>query len=116
VPVKRSIQFYRTSSGKCPVEEFLDSLSGKAAQKVTWVLQLIEELEIIPEQYLKKLTKDIWECRIQFGGNIFRVLCFFDESVVVLTHGFQKKTRKTPTGETEKAEKCRNDYLYRSKR
>jgi phage-related protein len=111
--VKKTIRFYRISSGKCPVEEFLDSLSGKAAQKVAWMLQLIEELEAIPEQYLKKLTNNIWECRIQFGGNTFRVLCFFDGSVVVLTHGFQKKTRKTPRTEIERAENCRKDYLHR---
>ncbi len=111
--VKRTIRFYRTSSGKCPVEEFLDSLSGKAAQKVTWVLQLFEELDAIPEQYLKKLTSDIWECRIQFGGNTYCILCFFDGSIVVLTHGFQKKTRKSPRKEIEKADIYRTDYLQR---
>ena len=109
----RTILFYRTSIGKCPVEEFLDSLSGKAAQKVTWVLRLIEELDAIPEQYLKKLTGDIWECRAQFGGNTYRMLCFFDGSNVVLTHGFQKKSRKTPRIEIEKARSCRTDYLQR---
>jgi len=40
----REIIFYRTSSGKCPVEEFLDSLSAKQAQKVTWVIALVESL------------------------------------------------------------------------
>jgi len=114
--VERTIRFYGTTAGKCPVEEFLDSLSGKAAQKATWVLQLIEELDTIPEQYLKKLTSDIWECRIQFGGNTFRVLCFFDGPEVVLTHGFQKKTRKTPRNEIEKAETYRTDYLQRRKK
>ena len=109
----RTIRFYRTSSGKYPVEEFLDSLSGKTAQKVTWVLQLIEELDAVPEQYLKKLANEIWECRIQFGGNIFRILCFFDGAEVVLSHGFQKKTQKTPRNEIEKAENYRIDYLQR---
>ena len=77
------------------------------------MLKLIEELDAIPEQYLRKLTNDIWECRIQFGGNSFRVLCFLDGSVLVLTHGFQKKTRKIPRKEIEKAESYRNDYLGR---
>jgi phage-related protein len=111
--VRRTVRFYRASSGKCPVEEFLDSLNPKTAQKVAWLLQLIEELEVVPEQYLKKLTSDIWECRIQFGGSAFRVLCFLDGSVMVLTHGFQKKTRKTPRNEIETAENCRRDYLHR---
>ena len=47
------------------MEEFLDSLSGKQAQKVIWVLRLIEELDSVPSQYLKKLagTEDLWEIR-----------------------------------------------------
>ena len=84
----REIIFYRTASGKCPVEEFLDSLSAKEAQKVTWVLRLIEELPRIPKQYFKKLTNtdDIWEVRISIGGNIFRILGFWDgPRLIVLT-------------------------------
>ena len=44
----REIRFYRSESGSCPVEKFLDSLSGKQAKKVVWVLQLIEDMDIIP--------------------------------------------------------------------
>ena len=51
----REIIFYETESGKSPVEEFLESLSPKEAQKVTWVLRLIEELPTIPKKYFKKL-------------------------------------------------------------
>jgi hypothetical protein len=50
----RSVNFYRLPNGKSPVEEFLDSLAGKQAQKILWVLQLIEELDVIPRQYFKK--------------------------------------------------------------
>ena len=45
--------FYRTSSGNSPITEFLDSLPGKVAQKIAWVLSIIEELEIVPSKYLK---------------------------------------------------------------
>lgn len=41
----RIIKFFKNSSGKCPVEKFLDSLSGKQAQKIVWIMQLIEENE-----------------------------------------------------------------------
>jgi len=51
----REIRFYRTQSGHCLVEDFLDSLPAKTAQKVVWVLQLIEELDTVPATYLKKL-------------------------------------------------------------
>lgn len=112
----REIRFYRTKSGHCPIEEFLDSLPAKPAQKVAWVLQLIEELDVIPSQYFKKLvnTDDIWEIRIQLGSNIFRILGFLDgEYLVILNHAFQKKTQKTPRNEIKIAENRKRDYLSR---
>jgi phage-related protein len=114
--VGKTVIFYRNVDGKCPVQEFLDSLTGKAAQKITWVLSLIEDLDIVPSTYFKKLvsTEEIWECRIQFGSNAYRIFCFFNgHSVVVLTHGIIKKTQKTPQREIERAEAYRRDYLQR---
>ena len=115
----RTVNFYRTESGKSPVENFLDSLSGKQAQKVIWVLRLIEELDVVPRQYLKKLvnTDDIWEVRIQFGGNIFRLLGFFDgTTLMILTNGFAKKSQKTPRQEIELATRRKNQYLSRKRK
>ena len=65
----RTIEFYRFANGTSPIEEFLDSLNGKQAQKVVWVLRLIEELEIVPREYFQKMvnTEDLWEVRVQFG-------------------------------------------------
>ena len=51
----RKIIFYETASGKCPVEDFLNSLTSKQTQKITWTLSLLEDLPIIPKQYFKKL-------------------------------------------------------------
>jgi len=114
----RTIQFYRTRTGKCPVEEFLDDLSDRDAQKVTWVLRLVEQLEMVPQQYFKKLvgTEDLWEVRVQIGGNSYRLLGFFDGSVLlILTSGFAKKHQKSPAREIELAHQRRNDYLQRRK-
>jgi phage-related protein len=114
----RTIHFYRSESGACPVEDFLDSLSGEQVQKVTWVLQLIEDLEVIPAQYFKKLvnTDDLWEVRIQAGNNIFRLLGFLEgKQVVILNNAFQKKTQKTPAKEILIAEARKKEYLKRRK-
>ena len=112
--MKRSIIFYRTRKGECPVQDFLDSLPGKVAQKMTWVLKLVEDLEVVPSTYFKKLvgTEGLWECRIQWGSDAYRLLCFFStNSVVVLTHGFAKNRQKTPARELERAEAYRRDFL-----
>ena len=113
----REIVFYQTESGASPVEDFFDSLSSKQAQKVIWVLSLIQEVDPIPSQYFKKLvtTDAIWEVRIQVSNNIFRVLgFFFNRRSIVLTNGFAKKTQKTPSQEIHLAEQRKRDYLKRN--
>ena len=73
--MKREIKFYKTKDGKCPVKEFIDTQPGKIAQKITWVLRLIETQEKVPRTYFKNLSgTKIYECRIEFGGNIYRIL------------------------------------------
>ncbi len=112
----KTVNFYKTSEGKSPVAEFLDSLTAKEAQKVIWVLKLVEEMDRVPATYLKKLTntEEIWEIRVQAGNNIFRLLGFFDgDNLIVLNHGFQKKTQKTPARDIKIAEQRRRDYLQR---
>ena len=97
------------------MEEFLDSLDSKTAQKVTWVLSIIEELDFVPKKYFKKLEgQDLWECIIDFGGNTYRLLGFlYRGALVVLTNGFMKKTNKTPLTEIDLANKYKNDYIKR---
>ena len=115
----RTINFYRLPNGSSPVEQFLDSLAGKQAQKVLWVLQLVEELAVLPRQYFKKLidSEGIWEVRIQLGNDIFRLLGFFDGgTLLVLTNGFTKKSQKTPAQEITLAVRRKEEYLARRKR
>jgi phage-related protein len=115
----REIQFYRNAGGGCPVEEFLDGLGPKQAQKVAWVLKLVKELPLVPRQFLKKLegADELWEVRSEFGGDAFRLLGFWDAgSLIILTNGFAKKTQKTPSREIELAGQRRRDYLNRKAR
>jgi phage-related protein len=68
----------------------------------------------VPSHYFKKLvnTDEIWEVRVQHGGNIFRLLGFFDgATLIVLTNGFAKKAQKTPAEEIHLAETRKRDYF-----
>jgi phage-related protein len=115
----RTVVFYRLPNGGSPIEEFLDSLTGKQAQKVLWVLQLIEDLEMVPRQYFKKLvdSEGIWEVRIQFGNDIFRLLGFFEDgTLLIVTNGVVKKTQKTPSQEIALAVRRKQEYLARRKK
>jgi len=91
--------------------EFLDKQTIKVRNKVIWTFQLIEEIENVPTTYLKHIEDGIYEVRVKFGSNIFRIMSFFDEEKLVVTiNGFQKKTQKTPKVEIEKAKKIRKEY------
>jgi len=99
--MNRKIEFYKTENGRIPVKDFLDELSLNVVQKISWVLKLVS-------------TDGLWECRIKFQGNIYRIICFFHfGNLIVLTNGFQKKTQKTPANEIELATKYKNDFLRR---
>ncbi|MBT3192128.1 MAG: type II toxin-antitoxin system RelE/ParE family toxin [Verrucomicrobia bacterium] len=114
----RRAQFYITVSGRCPVREHLDTLPDKAARKIAWVLRAVRDLERVPTNYLKKLvsTDNIWEVRVDVGGNSFRLLGFFHgQELIILTNSFQKKSQKTPRGEIRLAEERKTDYLKRRK-
>ena len=94
-------------------EDFLLTQKQKVKEKIAWTFLLIEDIQQIPETYLKHIegTDGLYEIRIQLGSNIFRIFCFFDEGkLIVVTNGFQKKTQKTPKQEIEKALKIREEY------
>ncbi len=110
----RKIKFYRLETGKCPVEEFFDSLTNKQYEKIAFVLDLIEQIDIVPHKYFKKLkgTDDIWEARVQQGNNIFRIPGFFDgKDLVVLNHVFTKKSQEISQKEITVAKKRKRNYL-----
>ncbi len=78
-----------------------------------WTLDLIEDLEHVPETYLKHIedTDGLYEIRVQLGSDIFRIFCFFDKGqLIVLANGFQKKTQKTPREEINLALKIKQEY------
>ncbi len=99
-------------------EEFLKKQRQKVKEKIIWTFLLIEEVQQVPETYLKHLegTNGLYEIRIQLGSDIFRIFCFFDEGkLIVLANGFQKKTQKTPKQEIVNALKIKEEYYENKK-
>lgn len=104
----RTIIFYKNY-----FEEFFVKQRDKVKNKIIWTFDLIEELQRVPEAYLKHIenTDGLFEIRVQSGSDIFSIFCFFDQGqLVILTNGFQKKTQKTPKQEIEKALRIKEEY------
>ena len=107
-PKQRTIIFYKNY-----FEEFFVKQRDKVKAKIVWTFDLVEELEKIPETYLKHIenTEGLFEIKVQQGSDIFRIFCFFDQGqIIVLANGYQKKTQKTPTKEIDKAFKIKKEY------
>ena len=93
--------------------DFYNKQKQKVKKKIIWTLRLIETQKQVPKEYLKHLegTDGLYEIRVQFGSDIFRIFCFFDKGkLIVLVNGFQKKAQKTPKSEIEKALKIKREY------
>lgn len=72
-------------------------------------------IDRVPKKYFDHMTgtDGLFEVRVEWGGNIFRIFSFFDKgNLVVLGNGFQKKTQKTPKTEIEKALKIKEEYEH----
>lgn len=107
--------YYTRADGSKPVDEFLDSLDGKMAAKVLRAIDMLEELgPALRRPHSASLGDGIFELRVQVASDISRVLYFFIvHGRAILTHGFIKKTEKTPPAEIERAKRYRDDYLRR---
>ena len=94
-------------------EDFFKTLGPKVKDKVIKILDIVEQLERIPSNYMKHIENGngLFEIRVVLSGNIFRIFCFFDgDKLVVLLSGFQKKTQKTPQYEINKALRLMKEY------
>lgn len=104
----RSIVFFKDY-----FHSFFEKQSKKVKAKIVWTFDLIEDVQRVPETYLKHLenTDSLYEIRVQTGSDIFRIFCFFEKGqLVILANGFQKKTQKTPKQEIEMALKIKAEY------
>ena len=91
--------------------DFMESLSEKEQMKVRRALLLFSDTERIPSHFIKYLEDGIYEFRVNYGNNEFRILFIYDgEKLVILLNSFRKKTQKTPRSEIVKAKRLKNEY------
>jgi len=93
-----------------PVEEFINNLGKeniKAQVKILRALMLLAEYGLdLGFPYISNIAKKLWELRVPFGNNHYRVLfTIASKRIIILLHAFTKKTRKIPERELEIAYK-----------
>jgi len=116
------IELYEKTDGKTPVLDFILSLTPKQQAKIYREIDLLEkfgnELHYPHVDTIKgKKYNDLWELRIEFASNIFRIFYFLPENnKAMLLHGIVKKKQKTPKKELDIALDRMKEYLRREKR
>ncbi len=111
---ERQIIFY-----KHYFQDFYLEQSEKVQEKIEFVFKIIKTVQNVPKKFLEHLTgtDGLYEIRIEYEGNIYRIFCCFDKgNLVLLFNGFQKKTQKTPKKEIDLAEKLKDEYFNAKKK
>ncbi len=112
---KVNVIFYDLPDGSYPAQEFIDGLDLKMQAKMIRTIVLFQENGTdLRKPYSEHLRDGIFELRAKVGSNISRVLYFFfDGNRAILTHGFIKKTQKTPASEIDRAIRYKKEYFSR---
>ena len=98
--------------------DFYKKQDEKVKSKIKYVLELIKQVDKVPAKFLAPMvgSEGLYEIRIEFQSNIFRIFCCFDKgNLVVLFNAFQKKTQKTPKEELDRARRLKEEYFQLNK-
>lgn len=112
-----NIIYYTSPNGNAPAAEFIqDLLETEHKNKIFYKLRgLITQLENYGLKYKErnpKAIKHLCDGIFELKALSARVLFFCVKgNTIILLHGFEKKTQKTPKGEIEKAIKEKKEYL-----
>ncbi|WP_445733659.1 type II toxin-antitoxin system RelE/ParE family toxin [Mariniflexile sp.] len=84
-----------------------------------YVFKILRTVHNVPKKFLDHMkgTDGLYEIRVEFESNIYRIFCCFDKgNLVVLFNGFQKKSQKTPKKEIDLALKLKDEYFNSNKK
>lgn len=100
------------------VDAFLGRLQEDVRAKIIYNVDKVANGYMDIDLFKKLENTGIWEFRTLYKGIQYRLLAFWDtesETLVVATHGFVKKTQKTPHKEIRRAEEIRKMYFETKK-
>ena len=105
---------YTRPNGRNEFEEFYNPLPTKDRNKLRATIDMIEKAGIQPAiqlEWVKKLNSEIYEIRSKISSNIQRALYFhIKNNQYIITHGFTKKTQKTPIKEIIRAKQIKQEF------
>ncbi|WP_338231147.1 type II toxin-antitoxin system RelE/ParE family toxin [Companilactobacillus muriivasis] len=112
---KPKFEAYTRRNGKNEFLIFYDSLPLKDREKLLATIIKVQDNGLLVSQklkWIKKLDNNLYELRSKVGSNIQRAIYFHVENQnYLITHGFTKKSQKTPVSEINHGKELRQEYL-----
>lgn len=103
------VVFYKSDSGNEPVRDWLKKLD-KADRKIIGAdIKTVQFGWPLGMPLVRKIEKGLWEVRIQLDSRIARILFTVHSNLMVLLHGFIKKSQKLPINDLTIAKKRKNN-------
>ena len=111
---------WKEVGGECPLEDFFKELKDTGHPDLDQMLRLIKRsADLGPPRNIEmsralegRNAEGLWE----FKAGAIRVLWFYERNkIIICTHSFLKKGRKTPAPEIETAQKTRSKYYAEQK-
>lgn len=97
------VRFYQTGQGREPVREWLRSLPKEERRTIGEDPKTVQFGWPLGMPLVRKMQPGLWEVRVTIAPGIARVLFTTKGALMVLLHGFLKKSRKTPMDDLELA-------------
>lgn len=108
--MKLSVKFYKSDSGKSPVEKWLSGLFEKDRMIVLEDIKTVQYGFPIGMPLVKPFGDNLWEIRSRLGNAIARIFFTLYEDNIILLHGFVKKSQKTPLSDIRLAKKRKGKF------
>ena len=97
------VHFFRSRTGGEPVREWLLELDREDRKAIGEDVKTVQFGWPLGMPLVRKVEPGLWEVRSRLVGRIARVIFTVDDQVMVLLHGFIKKSQKIPAAELNTA-------------
>jgi phage-related protein len=97
------VVFYKTDTGNEPVREWLKSLPRDDRRSIGEDIKTAQYGWPVGMPLIRKLEPRLWEVRSHINAGIARVVFTVKADLMILLHGFVKKSQKTPQNELDTA-------------
>ena len=103
------VVFYKTEAGNEPVREWLKSLPRDDRRAIGEDIKTAQFGWPLGMPLIRKMERGLWEVRSKTSTGIARVFFTVMDDLMVLLHGFVKKSQKTPQNELDTARRRLNN-------